>query len=58
MIVVVRKIGGKVYIGENICITVVDAGGGKVSLGLEVPRDVPIYREETPPVPLVATEER
>ena len=44
------------YIGENICITVVDIDRGKIRLGVEAPRDVPIYREEllplkgTPPV--------
>ena len=36
----------KIFIGENICITVVDIDRGKIRLGIEAPRDVPIYRQE------------
>jgi len=44
MLVLSRKLGEKIYIGENICITVVDIDRGKIRLGIEAPRDVPIYR--------------
>lgn len=46
MLVLSRKIGEKIYIGENICICIVDIDRGKVRIGLEVPRDTPIYRQE------------
>jgi carbon storage regulator len=50
MLVLSRKLGEKIYIGENICITVVDIDRGKIRLGLEAPRDVPIYRQELLPL--------
>ena len=40
MLVLSRKLGEKIYIGENICITVVDIDRGKIRLGIEAPRDV------------------
>ena len=57
MLVLSRKLGEKIYIGENICITVVDIDRGKIRLGIEAPRNVPIFRQEllpldnTPPPP-------
>jgi carbon storage regulator len=58
MLVLSRKLGEKIYISENICITVVDIDRGKIRLGIEAPRDVPIFRKEllpldkaTPPAP-------
>ena len=46
MLVLSRKLGEKIFIGENICITVVDIDRGKIRLGIEAPRDLPIYRQE------------
>ena len=37
-------------IGDNIVLTVVDIDRGKIRLGIEAPRNVPIYREELLPV--------
>ena len=57
MLVLSRKLGEKIYINENICITVVDIDRGKIRLGIDAPRDVPIFRQEllnaqnTPPKP-------
>ena len=50
MLVLSRKLGEKIYIGENICITVVDIDRGKIRLGIEAPRNVPIYRQELLPL--------
>lgn len=50
MLVLSRKLGEKIFIGESICVTVVDIDRGKIRLGIEAPRDVPIYRQELPPV--------
>lgn len=55
MLVLSRKLGEKIYIGDNICITVVDIDRGKIRLGIEAPRDVPIYRQEL--LPLKSTTE-
>ena len=50
MLVLSRKLGEKIYIGDNICITVVDIDRGKIRLGIEAPRNVPIYRHELLPL--------
>jgi carbon storage regulator len=50
MLVLSRKLGEKIYIGENVIITVVDIDRGKIRLGIEAPRDVPIYRQELLPL--------
>lgn len=49
MLVLSRRYGEKIYIGDNICITVVEICEGKVRLGIEAPRDVPVNREEMLP---------
>ncbi|HMF18648.1 MAG TPA: carbon storage regulator [Gemmataceae bacterium] len=46
MLVLSRKLGEKIYINDNICITVVDIDRGKIRLGIEAPREVPIFRQE------------
>ena len=50
MLVLSRKLGEKIFIGDNICITVVDIDRGKIRLGIEAPRDVKIFREELLPL--------
>ena len=49
MLVLSRKLGEKIYIGDDICITIVDIDRGKIKVGLEAPRDIPIYRAEIKP---------
>jgi carbon storage regulator len=46
MLVLSRKLGEKICIGDNINITIVDIDRGKVRLGIEAPRSVPVYRQE------------
>ena len=46
MLVLSRKLGEKIYINDNICITVVYIDRGKIRLGIDAPRDIPIYRQE------------
>ena len=54
MLVLSRKLGEKIFIGDNICITVVDIDRGKIRLGIEAPRDVPIFRQELLPLQVPA----
>ena len=49
MLVLSRKLGEKIFIGDQICITVVVIDRGKIRLGIEAPRDVAIYRQELLP---------
>ena len=46
MLVLCRKVGEKICIGSNICVTVVDIDRGKVRLGVEAPADVLVMRQE------------
>lgn len=46
MLVLSRKQGEKIIINDNISITVVEIDRGKIRLGIEAPRDVPIFRQE------------
>lgn len=49
MLVLSRKLGEKIFIGDNICITVVDIDRGKIRLGIEAPKEIAIYRQELVP---------
>jgi carbon storage regulator len=46
MLVLTRKRSEKLYIGPDICITVVRLEGGQVRLGIEAPREIPVLRAE------------
>lgn len=46
MLVLTRKPKEQIIIGDKIVITVVQVNGDRVRLGIEAPRDMPIYREE------------
>ena len=46
MLVLSRKVGEKILIGDNIAVTVVRVAQGVVRLGVEAPWDMPIVREE------------
>lgn len=46
MLVLSRKSGEKIRIGEDVAITVVRIGPNTVRLGIEAPRDMSILREE------------
>lgn len=46
MLILSRKIGETVKIGDNVSITVVGLHGSQVKIGIEAPRDVTIHREE------------
>jgi carbon storage regulator len=48
-LVLSRKLGDRIFIGDDITITVVDVGGGKVRLGVTAPKSTPILRHELLP---------
>ena len=51
MLVLSRKQGEVVVIGNNIRLTIVSIRGNQVRLGLTAPRDMSIQREEICPKP-------
>ena len=46
MLVVSRKIGERILIGDKIAITVVKLAGGAVRLGVDAPAEMAVMREE------------
>ena len=46
MLILSRKINESLVINNNIVITVVEVGRGKVRIGIEAPRDIPVHRQE------------
>jgi carbon storage regulator len=46
MLVLTRKLLEKLYIGDDICVTVVRLEGGQVRLGIDAPREVSVIRAE------------
>src|SRR3954468_16491559 len=49
MLVLTRKLMEKLFIGDDICVTVVRLEGGQVRLGIEAPRDITVVRAELVP---------
>ena len=46
MLMMTRRAGQKIVLGDNITIEVVEVAGNTVRLGVDAPRSVPVYREE------------
>lgn len=46
MLVLTRKVGEQVNIGNDIIVTVVEADKGSVRLGIKAPKHIPIHRHE------------
>ena len=46
MLVLSRKVGERILIGDQIAVTVVRITGGGVRIGIEAPAEMPVIREE------------
>jgi len=46
MLVLTRRVGETLIIGDNIKITVVGVKGGQVRLGIDAPKEISVQREE------------
>ena len=46
MLILTRRAGESIHLGEDIIISVLSMKGKQVKLGIEVPEDLPVYREE------------
>ena len=49
MLVLTRKLMEKLFIGDDICVTVVRLEDGQVRLGIEAPREIAVVRAELVP---------
>ncbi len=46
MLILTRKPGESLYIGDDVKVCIVEIKGNQIRLGIDAPRDVRIYREE------------
>jgi carbon storage regulator len=46
MLVLTRKCNQSIMIGDDVEITVLSASGDKVRLGIDAPREIPVFRKE------------
>ncbi len=46
MLVLTRRPGESIVVGENIVVTVIEIKGGQVRIGIDAPREIDVYREE------------
>lgn len=54
MLVLSRKPGQRIWIGDSIIITLVQVSGTIVRVGIEAPSDVKVFREELLPPTLAS----
>ena len=46
MLILTRRVGETLMIGENVSVTVLGVKGNQVRIGVKAPRDVAVHREE------------
>ena len=46
MLILSRKLSERIFVGDNITITVVEIDKYKIRLGITAPENIPIFREE------------
>ncbi len=46
MLIITRRPGEKIMIGDDIVVEVIEVSGSNVRIGIAAPKSVPVYREE------------
>ena len=46
MLIITRRQGERIVLGDDVVIQVLEVSGGNVRIGIDAPRSVPVYREE------------
>ena len=46
MLVITRKPGERICLGDDVTVTVLEIAGSTVRLGIDAPAEIPVYRHE------------
>jgi carbon storage regulator len=46
VLIITRRVGEKIVVGDDIVITVMEVAGNNARIGIHAPREIPVYREE------------
>lgn len=46
MLLLTRRLGEKIRIGDHICVRVISISGNQIRLGIDAPKEVSVHREE------------
>ena len=46
MLILTRRVGETLMIGDDVAITVLGVKGNQVRVGINAPKDIPVHREE------------
>jgi carbon storage regulator len=46
MLIITRRAGQKIMLGDDVTVHVMEIVGNSVRIGVEAPKSVPVYREE------------
>ncbi len=46
MLIITRRPGEKIMLGDDVVIEVIEASGSSVRIGIDAPKSIPVYREE------------
>lgn len=46
MLILTRKLGERICIGDDICISILGINRSQIRLGIEAPKEISVHREE------------
>jgi carbon storage regulator len=46
MLVITRRAGERICLGDDVTVTVLEISGANVRLGIDAPSEIPVYRHE------------